>query len=172
MAECGGSGEGPTVPTTTAMMPLTTRIASSPPATELGLQIPERLAELEMATIRVDGVELLVAIARTGGERSRGLTGIDDLGLLDGMLFVWDRDSTSIFWMLDTLIPLDIAWFDHVGTFVSSTTMTPCEPETQCRWYAADGPYRFALEVPAGELFRFGANPSLDVSRAVRAKPG
>ena len=53
-------------------------------------------------------------------------------------------------------MPLSIAFFDADGGLVSSTDMAPCGDSATCRTYAADGPYRYALEVPKGRLAALG----------------
>ncbi len=76
---------------------------------------------------------------------------VRDLGDLEGMLFVFEAEREGAFWMKNTLIPLDIAFFDGSGELVGSLGMLPCEADP-CPLYDIDEPYRFALEVPAGEL--------------------
>ncbi len=57
-----------------------------------------------------EGVELTVELARTAGERSRGLMFREELAEDGGMLFVYGEDTQASFWMKDTLIPLSIAF--------------------------------------------------------------
>ena len=113
--------------------------------------IPESLADFALATIRLNESDLLVAVADTSELRRQGLMGIEDLGDLDGMLFVFDRDSSGGFWMKDTLLPLDIAFFDVAGGFVDGFAMEPCTT-AQCPTYRPNGEYRYALEVPEGNM--------------------
>ena len=109
------------------------------------------LEGFETSTITVGNREIVVAVADTPDKRSQGLMGVTDLGGLDGMLFVFQVDSDAGFWMKNTLIPLDIAFFAVEGTFVDSLTMAPCT-EDPCPTYRPSGSYRFALEAPAGDL--------------------
>jgi hypothetical protein len=95
-----------------------------------------------------------VWVAATPEQRSRGLMGVTDMGGADGMVFRFEVESTSPFWMRDTPMPLSIAFFDASGLFVSSTDMAPCldtAPEN-CPRYPAGGPYTSAIEVPQGGL--------------------
>ena len=82
-------------------------------------------------------------------ERASGLKETDDLGRLDGMLFVYERPTSARFYMLDTLIPLDIWWFDGEGLLVGTTEMEPC-PSEPCTRYASPGPVSWALETEMG----------------------
>jgi uncharacterized membrane protein (UPF0127 family) len=103
------------------------------------------------ATIWIDDRELVVAFAETPNQRSQGLMGVTDLGGLDGMLFVFQSESNGGFWMKDTLIPLDIAFFDGAGVLVDELTMEPCTADP-CPSYRSRGSYRYAVEAPAGDL--------------------
>ena len=93
-----------------------------------------------------------VLLAGTGDQRQRGLMEVTDLGGYAGMLFVWDTDSSSSFYMRNTPTPLSIAWFDAEGTLVSTADMDPCPDVEGCPTYPSGGSYRFALEVPQGSL--------------------
>jgi uncharacterized protein len=68
------------------------------------------------------------------------------------MLFVWDADSSSGFYMRNTPTPLSIGWFDADGALVSTAAMDPCADVEGCPTYPSGGTYRFALEVPQGSL--------------------
>lgn len=104
-------------------------------------------------------VFLRVEMARTGEEQRRGLMGRTALGADEGMLFVFPDSAVRSFWMKNTLIPLDILFFDEAGTFVSSATMAPCPIEEEaCPSTLSRGPARFALEVPEGFLARTGVD--------------
>ena len=129
-----------TVPTTAASSTTTT-----PPSTTAAPDVPDELAGFELATIALDGRELLVAVADRGELRRQGLMNVADLGDLDGMLFVFDQDTTGGFWMKDTLLPLDIAFFTVDGALVDRFAMEPCTT-ADCPTYRPSGAYRYALE--------------------------
>lgn len=46
-------------------------------------------------------------VAKNEEDRKKGLMGIENLPIDEGMLFVWDKEDTREMWMKDTLIPLD-----------------------------------------------------------------
>lgn len=108
-------------------------------------------ADFTRTVIELDGMALAVAVADTDEERVRGLMGVEDLHPLDGMLFVFDGAAIRSFWMKDTLIPLDIAFFDSNGVFVTKTTMEPCL-EDDCPRYSSERDTQYALEAPVGAL--------------------
>jgi uncharacterized membrane protein (UPF0127 family) len=98
-------------------------------------------------------------LAQNSEQRSKGLMGRTDLAGYDGMLFVFEEDTRGAFYMLNTPLPLSIAWFDSDGRFVSATDMEPCLSGPDCPLYHATGPYRYALEVPQGGLAGLGIEP-------------
>jgi len=101
------------------------------------------------AEVTVAGQPWLVAVADEAAERARGLTGVEDLGALRGMLFVFPEDTTGGFWMKGTPLALDIAFFGADGSLVDLLEMIPCEADP-CPVYQPAGIYRYALEVPLG----------------------
>ena len=99
-------------------------------------------------------------LAQTQAQRhGQGADGRADMGGYSTMIFKFTADTSSTFYMKDTLMSLSIAWFDGEGRFVSSTDMEPCLNQRTCPTYAAEGPYRYALEVPKGELGAVGIGP-------------
>lgn len=99
-------------------------------------------------------VAIQAEIADEPAELERGLMHRSSLPDGQGMLFVFDGPlEQRHFWMKNTLIPLDILFFDDAGVLVSSTSMVPCPPEEErCMSYPSYGKARYALEVNAGFL--------------------
>ena len=125
--------------------------------------ITPTLPGFESTTISIDDQAMNVAVADTPQTRRQGLMGITDLGGLDGMLFVWGADTGAAFWMQDTLIPLDIAFFSVDGSFVDRLTMEPCTTDP-CPLYSAAGLYRYAVEAPEGGLAFVGSDSVLVIN--------
>ncbi len=87
-------------------------------------------------TIRTaDGgtVTRCLLVADSEALREQGLMGVTDekLSGYDGMLFVFDADSSNGFWMKNTLIPLSIAFADQAGAVVGTADMVPCPAGTK-----------------------------------------
>lgn len=107
-------------------------------------------------------IVLCVLVAESPEQRGRGLMEVTDpeLGGYDGMLFTYDEDRTGGFYMLDTVLPLSIAYLDGDGATVDALDMEPCPPATEtCPTYPPSAPYRSALEVPQGGLEPLGLVP-------------
>ena len=98
-------------------------------------------------------------LAETASQQATGLMNRTDIGGYDGMLFRFAADTNTGFFMKDTPLPLSIAFFDGTGQFVSATDMAPCIRQPTCPTYAAARTYRYALEVPQGDLPRLGIGP-------------
>ena len=113
-----------------------------------------------------DEVTVPVEVADSASERERGLMGRRELADDAGMVFIFPADSTSAFWMKDTLIPLSIAFYDESGTIVRILDMEPCTRDP-CVLYDPETSYRGALEVNRGAFERWGVREG-DVLRLER----
>jgi uncharacterized membrane protein (UPF0127 family) len=109
------------------------------------------LAHWESIEVLVGATPLTVALADEEFERQQGLAGVTDLGDFEGMLFAWEDEVTTGFWMKDTPIALDLLFFDAAGAIVDQTSLEPCQAEP-CPVFVADGLFRWVLEAPAGSL--------------------
>lgn len=89
-------------------------------------------------------------IADTPEAREKGMMGRTSFGNIQGMLFSFDQEQVLSFWMKNTLIPMDILFFNK-GAFVSGTSMVPCKKDP-CPIYSSVEPATSAVEVPAGFL--------------------
>jgi hypothetical protein len=90
-----------------------------------------------------------VEIADDAPEREKGLMFRDRLALDTGMLFIFPQEQMLGFWMKNTLIPLDVIYFDANGDFVSFQEMEPCTSDP-CPMYSSFAAAQYALEVPRG----------------------
>lgn len=101
-----------------------------------------------------DTARLLVEVARTGEQRSFGLSLRPTLESGSGMVFLYDsiQPGNAGYWMWRTRVPLDIAFVDTAGTIVRVIPMEPCTAvyAQGCPVYEPGVPYGSALEVNRG----------------------
>ena len=92
-------------------------------------------------------------------KRAQGMQHQDDFSGYDGMVFTFEEDSLAGFINHNVPIGLSIAWFAADGRFVSATDMPPCPSGVGCPTFKPAGPFRTALEIPAGRLDDLGIAP-------------
>ena len=158
LAGCGGSSDSPVAIAPTTPAGLVGEWADG----EVDGRTPLRGFGAVAATITAaDGTvcEVCLLAASSSEQRAAGLMYVTDpeLGGHDGMVFSFDDDVATGFWMRNTRLPLSIAYFDADGVLVSVADMEPCpDDEPNCPVYAAAAPFRYAVEVPQGQLAEVG----------------
>ena len=108
-----------------------------------------------MAVVSVGGRTVRVVVSETLAERSRGLMHRPRMSKDEGMIFLYRRDQSEPnlnFYMKNTLMSLDIAYFNSSGKFVNVVPATrAARPSEGDRVNApASGPAQFVLEMPIG----------------------
>ena len=102
-------------------------------------------------------VDVDLMIAETDEQRGYGLMYRKWLAPDLGMVFLWPDDSSSSFYMRNTVIPLSIAFFDQAGRILRILDMAPCDDdEPNCPLYSPETSYRGALEVNQGAFAEWG----------------
>lgn len=103
-------------------------------------------------TIRVGDHPVRAELALTPEDRARGLMFRGSLGPEEGMLFVYPTARTLSFWMKNTLIPLDVGYFDGDGFLIEVRQMKVEKDHSagRLRTYLSSEPARYALEMNAG----------------------
>ena len=89
---------------------------------------------------------LRTEIARTPLEQAQGLMGRKSLPKNSGMLFDFGRPGPRSFWMLNTYIPLQIAFVEENGRVGQIESMSPLSTKP----VRSNENYRYALEVNDG----------------------
>ena len=101
-----------------------------------------------------DGTKrLMVEVADTAIERAQGLMNRHDLAADRGMLFVFEADQKTTFWMKDTYIPLDMIFIGHDG--VVRRIAVNASPHS-VNGISSTVPVRAVLEVKAGTVISLG----------------
>jgi len=75
---------------------------------------------------------------------------VDHLSDNEGMLFLFQEDSSRPFWMKNCKIPLDMIWLDASNKIVDITQSAPPCQSDPCPQYAPKQPCRNVLEVRGG----------------------
>jgi len=104
--------------------------------------------------VELGGQRYRVELAADDHSRMRGLMFRESMPADAGMLFVFDREYPQSFWMKNTLLALDILYFDHAGRLVSLSAHTPPCKSAYCPSYPSTGPAKFVLELNAGQADR------------------
>ena len=98
-------------------------------------------------------LSLHVQIAETAQAQETGLMNVKKMPDQVGMAFLFDPPTSTPFWMKDTLIPLDIAFWDGRGRVVTTFTMAPCKADP-CPVYQPMRRASYVVEMNAGEAGR------------------
>ena len=80
-------------------------------------------------------------------ERAQGLMNRESLPKFSGMLFVYDEPQPVAFWMRNTLIPLDMLFFDGEGRLVRIKSQARPHDETPV---VGGDDIQFVLEINGG----------------------
>lgn len=107
--------------------------------------------EQAFAEAQVAGApRIALEVARTPDERSQGLMFRTSMPEDQGMLFVFEQQTSGPFWNMNTLIPLSIAYIAEDGTIVDIQDMKAIQPGESPTYYPPARPYRYALEANQG----------------------
>jgi uncharacterized membrane protein (UPF0127 family) len=116
----------------------------------------DQLKDLEIKEVCFEKNCFQVEIADTDEKRERGLMFREELCSDCGMLFVYDEEVKSKFWMKNTLIPLDIIWLDSDLKVIHVANAVPCVTE-ECGLYGPSSEKsQYVLEVNSGVAKNIG----------------
>jgi len=113
---------------------------------------PENYVEIILGAN--ESVKVNVELADSESERQAGLSFKKYLGDYDGMLFVFNTETNTPFWMKDMQIPIDMIFFDAQGFIVDTKeALAPCT-STYCPSIYSAKSYMYVLEVNSGFVER------------------
>lgn len=106
--------------------------------------------------LTLSGKTFVIELAETPDEHATGLMNRTHLAPNHGMLFVYSSPHQVSFWMKNTLLALDILFFDAEGRLLETHLNVPPCRQTSCPRYQSHSPIQYALELPAGSVSNFG----------------
>lgn len=124
-------------------------------------------AELPEIPLAIAGHRITAEVASTDAQRSRGLMHRRMLPENRGMLFVFTEPALHAMWMVNTYVPLSVAFLDAAGVIINIEDMTPL---TQTP-HPATRPAKYALEANLGWFKKRGIQPGAKVEGLDRAPP-
>ena len=124
-------------------------------------------AQLPELALSVNGQRVTVEVANTEAARMEGLMHRRMLPESRGMLFVFPQQGLHGMWMVNTHVPLSVAFLDEQGIIINIADM---EPRTRTT-HAAIRPARYALEVNRGWFATRGIKPGMRVEGIEQAPP-
>jgi hypothetical protein len=131
------------------------------------LALPAAGAQMPEIPLAVNGHTLTVEVAVTDETRSRGLMHRRILPENRGMLFVFRETANHAMWMMNTYVPLSVAFLDERGTIINIEDMKPHSRDT----HAAARPAKYALEANRGWFAKRGIKPGAKVEGLELAPP-
>ena len=133
----------------------------------LTLAVTAACAQTPEMSLTVAGHKLTVEVADTEATRMQGLMHRRILPEYRGMLFVFREVTHHAMWMMNTHIPLSVAFLDERGLIINIADMQPQTRDT----HAAAKPAKYALEVNQGWFAKRGIKPGARIEGLERAPP-
>lgn len=112
-------------------------------------------ADMAEIVLRINGHALSAEVANTDPLRSKGLMHRRMLPENRGMLFVFPTIALHAMWMMNTYVPLSVAFLDRDGVIINIEDM---QPHTQTP-HGATRPAKYALEANQGWFRKRGIKP-------------
>src|SRR5688500_12547958 len=112
-------------------------------------------AELPEITLTVGAHKLTAEVASTDATRATGLMHRRMLPENRGMLFIFPDVAMHGMWMMNTHVPLSVAFLDTKGVIINIADMTPHTQDS----HSAARPAKYALEMNQGWFRKRGIKP-------------
>jgi uncharacterized membrane protein (UPF0127 family) len=125
------------------------------------------LADLPEVVLTINKHALTAEVASTDATRSTGLMHRRMLPESRGMLFVFPDVGIHAMWMMNTHVPLSVAFIDTEGTIINIADM---QPHTQ-NAHPATRPAKYALEMNQSWFRSRGIKPGDRVNGLEKAGP-
>ena len=116
-------------------------------------------APLHEIALQIKGQTITVEVAATDDARMTGLMHRRMMPENRGMLFVFAYAQLQSFWMMNTYIPLSIAFIDDAGTIINIDDMKPLTTDP----HPSTKPAKYALEMNQGWFAKHGIKAGASV---------
>ena len=116
--------------------------------------------------LEIKGHKLTAEVAATEPQRATGLMHRRMLPENRGMLFVFPYAAPQSFWMMNTYLPLSIAFIDEKGIIVNIADMKPLTTNS----HSSTKPAQYALEMNQGWFAKRGIKPGARVEGIEKAR--
>ena len=125
---------------------------------------------LPEAYVKIADKDLYVMVADTPSRWFKGLSGRKNMGIYDGMLFVFPDASRRAMVMRDMIFPLDVVWITDSKVVDLKQNLMPekDKDEASLTHYLPSEPSDVVLELPAGFVERSGIKVGDDVKVDMR----
>jgi len=111
----------------------------------------------QFTQLQFSGNEFQIETMNTPAERATGLMNRTELAADHGMLFIFESSQPVAFWMKNTLIPLDILYFNAEKELIEIYADTPPCTADPCPSYPSQHAVKYVLELSAGTATKIGA---------------
>ncbi len=116
----------------------------------------------------IQGHKLTAEVAANDGTRATGLMHRRMMPENRGMLFVFPHAQPQSFWMMNTYLPLSIAFVDEQGVIVNIVDMKPLTTDP----HPSAKPAKYALEMNQGWFAKRGIKAGAKLDGLKDAPPG
>ena len=124
-------------------------------------------AELPTMPLTIGSHSLVAEVASTDSQRGTGLMHRRMLPENRGMLFVFPDIALHGMWMMNTFLPLSVAFIDREGTIINIADMEPHTTST----HSALRPAKYALEMNQGWFRKRGIKAGDKIQGLEKAPP-
>lgn len=125
------------------------------------------VAQLPEIPLAINGHALTAEVAATAETRTQGLMHRRMLPENRGMVFVFSEAGPHAMWMMNTYIPLSVAFLDARGVIINIADMAPHTTNA----HGSAQPAKYALEVNQGWFRKRGIGPGARVEGVGRVPP-
>ncbi|MGV3628379.1 MAG: DUF192 domain-containing protein [Betaproteobacteria bacterium] len=125
---------------------------------------PAAMPQIELS---INKHTLTAEVAGNDTDRMQGLMHRRMLPENRGMLFVFPNIAHHGMWMMNTHIPLSVAFIDDAGAIINIEDMQPHTRDS----HSAKSPARYALEMNLGWFRKRGIKPGMKIEGLGKAPP-